>query len=470
MSGLSSSRGFSLNLLFGAVVLANLSTGWFGWFAFESAEELSKLQMRNQEIVELQGTVTHLDEVLTMSVRMAVATGDEKWEKRYRFYEPLLDQAIKKLISLQPKGIKAAEETDSANSKLIEMEAKAFSLIKKNQRLEASRVLFSSEYENQKQIYSRGTSVFYEELRSQLNHEWEQHRDRVDLLKFSLLIFLSISFLGWVLVFQKSRRWSDKLGRMNERLDEKVKEQTSQLLNASKMSALGEMAAGVAHEINTPLATIGMRIEQMEECLKEGDIDALDFLAATAVIKDTVARIAKIINGLRFFAREGRGLDMQNVIVSDLIDDTLSFCHERFNNHGIRLRVIQSGSYTIECRAVEISQVLLNLLNNAFDAVEKLQDKWVRVEVIEKGVHIEISVTDSGGGISQDIQEKIMQPFFTTKEIGRGTGLGLSISNGIMMAHQGKIYVDSSCPNTKLTMVIPKNQNKSQSSRQSVAS
>ncbi|MEK6627111.1 MAG: ATP-binding protein [Bdellovibrionota bacterium] len=465
----STKKQLPINLLLSGVVLATIVTGGLGWFTFKSFDKLTALQIRNQEVSELQGKITHFDEVLTMSARMAAATGDAKWENRYRQFEPSLDDTIKKLISLQPKEVKAADETNEANKKLVEMENQAFLLVQQNRQADASQVLFSSEYEQQKKIYATGTLNFYENTKKTLNHELKIHRENVSVLRSSLIAFLAVSFFGWIMVLLKVRKWNTELSLINEHLDNRVKEQTALLVNTSKMSALGEMAGGVAHEINTPLAIIGMRVEQMEECVNDGDFDAIDFVEAISVIKSTVTRIAAIVGGLRFFAREGKLAETQTISISKLTEETISFCSERFSNHGVQLDIVKNEIYAttqIECRTVEMSQVLLNLLNNAFDAVEGLKEKWIRLEFSESGQFVDISVTDSGHGIPKDIQEKIMQPFFTTKEIGKGTGLGLSISNGIIMSHQGKIYIDNNCPNTKFTVVIPKTQAKLKSTLQ----
>lgn len=235
----------------------------------------------------------------------------------------------------------------------------------------------------------------------------------------------------------------------------------AQVIQNSKMAALGEMAGGVAHEINTPLAIIGMRVEQMEECVKEGDLEGIDFLNSLAVINKTVDRIAKIVNGLRFFARETPQGLTQKVKLSTLIQETLSFCQERFANHGVQFELITQNTFQsieLECRSVEISQVLLNLLNNAYDAIEENPEKWIRIDVSDTKDFVEISVTDSGRGIAKEFQDKIMQPFFTTKDIGKGTGLGLSISKGITDAHHGKLYLDKDSPNTRFVILLPKTQ------------
>ena len=109
----------------------------------------------------------------------------------------------------------------------------------------------------------------------------------------------------------------------------------------------------------------------------------------------------------------------------------------------------------IFCRDTQISQVLLNLLNNSFDAIAGDPEAWVELSVYQKNEYIEISIVDSGKGISPEIQQKIMHPFFTTKEIGKGTGLGLSISKEIVKSHGGKFFVELDSANTKFVIQIP---------------
>jgi signal transduction histidine kinase len=244
--------------------------------------------------------------------------------------------------------------------------------------------------------------------------------------------------------------------------DELIVEQQDALLQSAKMSALGEMASGVAHEINNPLTIIQLRTDQLEERAKENNLEAAFVINAVSSIRGTVERIAKIVHGLRVFARDGKRDVMAPTPVLSIIKDTFSFCSDRFVNHGVQLDFeVKSENpelVQIECRPIEIAQVLLNLLVNSFDAIQELPDKWVKVEIIEVGEYVSLSVIDSGSGIPKDVQAKMMQPFFTTKGIGKGTGLGLSISRGIIMSHNGKIYVDEFSKNTKITMVLPKKQ------------
>jgi C4-dicarboxylate-specific signal transduction histidine kinase len=112
-------------------------------------------------------------------------------------------------------------------------------------------------------------------------------------------------------------------------------------------------------------------------------------------------------------------------------------------------------------RPVQLSQVFLNLLNNAFDAIEGAPSPWIRVELYSEDDFIEVSVTDSGPGVAKEIRSRIMEPFFTTKPLGKGTGLGLSVSAGIMKAHHGSLFLDETSPNTRFVVRMPRRQGRS---------
>lgn len=248
----------------------------------------------------------------------------------------------------------------------------------------------------------------------------------------------------------------------NLQLEEKVKlntaviiEQRGKLEHTAKMSALGEMAGGMAHEINTPLAIIQLRTDQLLDHAQNENMDKAFLLKSLENINSTIKRISKIINGLRSFARDGRSDSLIEYSALKIIEDTFSLCREHLSSSGIQLELVAESDIEIKCRPIELSQVLLNLLNNARDAIQDQSEKWIRVELKRKATSAEISVTDSGHGIAKEIQEKMMQPFFTTKEIGKGTGLGLSISKGIIDAHGGKIEIDNLSPNTKFIISLP---------------
>lgn len=233
----------------------------------------------------------------------------------------------------------------------------------------------------------------------------------------------------------------------------------SRSTQAGKMAALGEMAGGLAHEVNTPLAVIALLTEQSLEIMEDESPDYHWVKDALKKTRETTLRIAKIVKGLRTFCRDGSSDPFIQVELGVLIDDTLAFCRERFQASQVELIYeISCPEILLECRPTQISQVLLNLLNNSYDAISSMPEKWIRLKVDQQDSGLLISVTDCGNGISSEIKEKIFQPFFTTKEVGTGTGLGLSLTKGILDAHKASIMVADENPHTCFEIRIPLRQ------------
>lgn len=243
-------------------------------------------------------------------------------------------------------------------------------------------------------------------------------------------------------------------------LAQQVAQREMMLLEAAKMSSLGQMAGGIAHEINNPLTIISINTIKIQELARSGKVD-LNLLAGHAQrIQSTTDRIARIIRGMREFCGDAAKEPLQVVNLKDLIEGTLSFCQDRKVRLGISFKYIQSNpDIQIECRAVQISQLLLNLISNACDALKESNPKILELEVHQVGDHIQIQLLDSGVGIPLEVQEKIFHPFFTTKEIGQGIGLGLSIAKGIVEAHNGQLTFRSSPAGTTFKILLPKTQN-----------
>jgi C4-dicarboxylate-specific signal transduction histidine kinase len=260
-----------------------------------------------------------------------------------------------------------------------------------------------------------------------------------------------------IMQLAETARLSNEHRRRLEETNQKLSENQKILTHSAKMSALGEMAGGIAHEINSPLAIITLHANQLERFQQRGTLTPELITKEAQLIAATAMRIGEIIKGLRAFAREGEKDPFEYASVSGIIHDALVLCQNRFKSYEIEIRLKGApAELQIECRAVQIGQIILNLLNNAFDAVAKLSERWVEIETIDEGDRVSIIVTDSGKGIAPEILGKLMQPFFTTKEIGKGTGLGLSISTGIADSHHGKLRVETNCPNTRFILQIPK--------------
>ncbi len=227
-------------------------------------------------------------------------------------------------------------------------------------------------------------------------------------------------------------------------------------LESAKFVALGEMAAGIAHEINNPLTILLGRVELLTKRIEAGiEISKEEVLRTAKKLRDTIFRVEKIVKGLRAFARVGDRDSFFTTRLDAIIGDVLDISRERFRNTGIELKVECPHTVSILCRPVQIGQVLLNLLSNSYDAVIGTEKPWVSIEVRTEGGRVFIAVMDSGSGIPLDHQARLMAPFFTTKPIGKGVGLGLSIVKGIADSHGGIFFLDKKSPNTRFILDLP---------------
>jgi PAS domain S-box-containing protein len=214
-----------------------------------------------------------------------------------------------------------------------------------------------------------------------------------------------------------------------------------QVASAARLSALGIMAGGIAHEINNPLGIIHGYASNLLEMAQDGNLSAASVEKASSRIVETSERISSIVKSLRFIARDGTGDALHPASVREMIEQSLELCRERFRMHCIRLVTPNVDPHLrVLCRQVEITQIILNLLQNAFDAaVEQQADRWIDIRVEAGDQSLVLSVLDSGPGVPPELRHRIMEPFFTTKPVGKGTGLGLSISRSIAQNHGGEL-------------------------------
>lgn len=235
-----------------------------------------------------------------------------------------------------------------------------------------------------------------------------------------------------------------------------LEKQRESFLYTEKMASLGEMAGSIAHEINNPLAIIQGAAQKLQIRLRHEELNREDLKQTVQMILKTAERIARIIRSLRFVARDGSTDPFVNTSIRSIVEETLALCESRLKNDNVCLDAcaVPLDLYCV-CRGVQISQVLINLINNAMDAIRDLPEKWIRIEASLEAGMIRIAVTDSGPGIPKELADKIMKPFFTTKGVGKGTGLGLSISRGIAHAHGGDLELDGAHPHTRFVLVLP---------------
>ncbi len=269
-----------------------------------------------------------------------------------------------------------------------------------------------------------------------------------------------------------------------------LKEAQSQLVHSEKMASLGQLTAGIAHEINNPvnfissgMSSLGMSIQSLTEILEEysrldeGSEDPKDVIAAVKdlkedheyeelmdelddLIKDVnygVQRTIEIVKGLRVFSRLDEE-EIKKANINENLDATLVLLRNKTKNRVKVSKYYDEKMTEIDCYPGQLNQVFMNILNNGIQAIpEERKDGEIQIYTEELEDQIMIRLTDNGVGIPEKIKNRIWEPFFTTKPVGVGTGLGMSITYGIIEKHHGKIELNSEVgKGTEFAIYLPK--------------
>lgn len=365
----------------------------------------------------------------------------------------MLDEAIK---NFENEGRKAGLEnfTSEGQLKLIKESAlgsyqSSLSVIQhlKSKSLKKAKESFLNSYRKYTITLSR-TDYVTSKLRNKQAQLIHQQKSLIDKLGWYQKIILGafiFSLFGIVFIFKK-------FNQMEEVLEK-------EMLNSShnaKLASIGELAAGVGHEINNPLAIVSGSLRRAKkEFLKNGfknDLITESFRKQEEGIK----RISDIVEGLRTYVRMDTDYN-QILNVHELITKTMDFTIELYSKEGIQVKTDLSAT---ECRIKgntgKFYQVLMVLLSNARDAVEKCEKPEIHVSSESSNDELIIKVKDNGVGILDEIKDKIFESFFTTKEVGKGTGLGLSLAFKFIKEMNGRIDVESElCEGATFTVFFP---------------
>ncbi len=331
------------------------------------------------------------------------------------------------------------------------------------------------------------------------------------LIAYAVVLLLGLAYLGWRLrkSFIDLDKANRQLARSNETLEVKVQERTqdltkayaalkssqAQVVQSEKMASLGQMVAGVAHEINTPLGFVRSNVDMVggmfqdikrlleryahtvglirapnaddaqiaqafdQLTVTEAEVDTVVLDEAGILLTDSVRglnQINDLVSNLKDFSRLDRSR-MDWFDINDGLDGTLTICRNQLKD---RVEVLKSYGQVpqIQCAPSQVNQIFLNLINNAAQAIGS-NGGQIRLTTRATGGEVQIVFEDTGCGMTPEVMAKIYEPFFTTKEIGKGTGLGLSIVYQIIEEHHGRIDVQSEPgKGTRFTVTLPVQQ------------
>jgi two-component system C4-dicarboxylate transport sensor histidine kinase DctB len=243
----------------------------------------------------------------------------------------------------------------------------------------------------------------------------------------------------------------------HRRTESRLRTTQNELVQAGKLAALGQMSAAIAHEINQPLAAIRTFMASAKVFAQRGNVSQM--LSNLDLITDLAERMASITGHLKTFARKSEPGHPEPVLVDRAVEGTLFLLESQIKAAGIRIEKKVAPELWVLGHAVQLEQVILNLVRNALDAVADQVDGWIQITARASDDTVSIVVSDNGPGISHDQISKIFDPFFTTKSVGKGLGLGLSISYGIVQDFGGEIQARNRAEGgAEMTVELPRHK------------
>ncbi len=269
---------------------------------------------------------------------------------------------------------------------------------------------------------------------------------------------LALEFVERINLLKKQERHISDLQSKIE-LEEELKRQKRISAQNSRLAALGQMASGIAHEINNPLTIISLNIKALFKRKEQGRLSDQDLESTLQQILDAVNRVSKIITSLRALARDDKLSNIESVPVVEVVDESTAIMQQRFYLEGIELRITYrcDRNIAVMVNKVAVAQVLVNLLSNAFYEMKKRskqESRWCEIIIENQHQALLIKVVDAGEGVPLAHRNKLFTPFFTSKKVGEGTGLGLSISKTMMQDMEGELYYDEHAFHTTFVMKL----------------
>lgn len=488
-------------------------------FTLYDSFRIEKYNLLEDDIIQLTSEIIYLNEETSLLVHLAAHTGDRQWIKRYEEVDQQLDSYINDLLKFSPENsliYTLLEKTQVANNVTDKIEKQTLELLKKNKIAEAKKLIDNPTYNSHQAIVDHNTRTVLIELSENIKNKSSAHFKQGLLFSIILFITILVSFISWILTIIHIRKWKSELEnayttlvkyeyelrQSNVNLEERVQARTSELneiiielkhakkklVQSETMSTIGQLSAGIAHEINNPLSfvisnvnTLNTRITIISELL----VMYQSFMDEVKTHKSLQGSYEKIISFYQdkkiqpmladfndLMKESIEGLDRIKKIVFNLG----SFSHVRNDsiqmtdiNHCIELALEMAWDqlkYKCEIKKeltvlpnilVSENQIKIVIMSLLLNAAQSIEEKGV-ISIsskINNGM-IEVKIADTGCGISKESLDKIFTPFFTTKLAEKAIGLGLSTAYAIIKSYNGDIVVKSEVnEGSEFTILFP---------------
>lgn len=429
-------RTFINTVVFTLAILTILI--YINWRYYRTVGEIVQPK---SSLVKIVGTISFLDEALTMSAYMAAATGDPQWENRYLQLNPQLDTAIQEAKKVAPNLFTgdAAHKTEKANTALVKMEKRVFDLIHHNQRASASTILSSPEYKREKQAYRDG----FQQMQTAVNNRdivlvnTERRKLLLSLIASGAL--LPLLLFAWYTVLNMIRTHNAEQDNAEKALIQaKEKAEESDRLKSAFL-------ANISHEIRTPMNVV----LGFAELLKEPNLTYEEQQEYVNLIAKGGTRMLNITNDVIDISKIESGqmnICMTNCNINDEIKDLYFLFKPEVEGKGLKFSFtisLNSDDVIIKTDCEKVNAILTNLVKNA---IKFTNEGSIEFGYTKKGVFLEFFVKDTGVGISDKLKKVVFERFRQGSESltrnYEGAGLGLSISKSYVEMLGGKIWAD----------------------------
>lgn len=323
-----------------------------------------------------------------------------------------------------------------------------------------------AEYLNLESIQLSDITILKEKIQSTVEEMYSQEADiwKSEALRFEEIARLRernrMYFYFMIVFFIISEIGLIYFSLLRVKLLTRIQQQQEKLLISTRLSTLGEMSAEMAHEINNPLMVINGRIKIINEALKKhDDLDIEKIQKNTEIIGRNGERLDRIVKNYKLLSKNGTQDEFEDISIEKIINDLQEITERRLIDANIQLTVENiHPEVVIPIKYVQILQVFTNLVSNSMHAIQDLDHKWIKINIVYSNSGVHFHFVDSGNGIKKEHLPHIFNAFFTTKSSREGTGLGLNISAKIIQDHGGEIYYNEHNPHTEFVVILPKTQ------------
>jgi signal transduction histidine kinase len=442
---------FYLAMMLSFVMLIVLSS-----FIYKTVRNFEDLHLKEIPVLEMSNTNIRLNESISKQFNILFSSEERETKEELLKLRNLKKSLLQNLetLNLKIQELGFTKDLYISRGKIIDQEREIFQLIKSNKKTEAKKLFIKYKLKQKHNQFNDMSQELIDSLAEKRKQKLNSEKRNLNLVALTSFITITVILLLWFYVYLGY----SKSTKAQKKLSSDLENQRVLSFNNAKMASLGEMAAGIAHEINNPLAIIEVSASTLERKLSKEDALTEDVEKYILKIKNTVHRIASIIKSLKNMSRVSENDDFLEIDIQDMINDTLVLLQDKLYHNKIEVHIEKDPNViAVNGKLSELSQVLINLVSNSADAIidSECEERSISIKTKLRSNMVYIMVEDSGPGVPKDKISKIFDPFYTTKDIGKGTGLGLSLSKQIIENHRGEIFLDTTESNSTFVIKIP---------------